>query len=69
MSKYEKVLYWSEEDSAWIAEVPELPYCAADGPTPEAALQAVEQAIQQWLEIAQEKGWKIPQPQGRVTFA
>ena len=69
MSKYEKVIYWSEEDGAWIAEVPELSYCAADGSTPEAALQAVEQAIQQWLEVAQEKGWNIPRPQGRVTFA
>jgi predicted RNase H-like HicB family nuclease len=54
MPKYEVIIYWSEEDHAFIAEVPELPGCAADGKTHQEALANVEVVIREWLEIAQE---------------
>ncbi|MGZ5381945.1 MAG: type II toxin-antitoxin system HicB family antitoxin [Thermoanaerobaculia bacterium] len=58
--KYEVIIYWSKEDEAFIAEVPELPGCAADGPTYAEALAAAEVAIQEWLETAKELGRPIP---------
>ena len=69
MTKYEIILYWSSEDDAFIAEVPELPGCAADGATRQEALAAVETVISEWLETAQELGRPIPQPKGRLLFA
>ena len=69
MPKYELIIYWSEEDQAFIAEVPELPGCAADGPTYQEALANVEVIIQEWIETAQELGRPIPQPKGRLVFA
>ena len=69
MSKYEIIIYWSEEDMAFIAEVPELPGCAADGATHKEALGNVEVIIQEWLEIAEELGRSIPKPKGRLAFA
>ncbi|RJR43491.1 MAG: type II toxin-antitoxin system HicB family antitoxin [Deltaproteobacteria bacterium] len=69
MVKYEVIIYWSEEDQAFIAEVPELPGCAADGPTYREALANVEVIIQEWLETAQELGRPIPQPRGRLLYA
>ena len=69
MSKYEIIIYWSEEDQAFIAEVPELPGCAADGATYKEALTNVEVIIQEWIEIAKELGRPIPQPKGRLVFA
>jgi predicted RNase H-like HicB family nuclease len=69
MTKYEVIIYWSEEDEAFIAEVPELPGCAADGPTRQAALKNADLVIQEWMETAQELGRPIPQPKGRLTFA
>ena len=69
MTKYEVILYWSDEDEAFIAEVPELPGCAADGPTRQEALAAVEIAISEWLETARELGRPVPQPKGRLLFA
>ena len=69
MTKYEVIIYWSEEDEAFIAEVPELPGCAADGPTRQAALRNVDVVIPQWIETAKELGRKIPQPKGRLVFA
>ena len=69
MPKYELIIYWSEEDQAYIAEVPELPGCAADGQTYEEALANVEVAIQEWLETARELGRPIPTPKGRLVFA
>jgi predicted RNase H-like HicB family nuclease len=69
MTKYEVIIYWSDEDEAFIAEVPELPGCAADGPTRQAALKNADQVIKEWLETAQELGRPIPQPKGRLTFA
>ena len=67
--KYEVILYWSKDDQAVIAEVPELPGCAADGETYQAALANVEKVIQEWIETAQEEGRPIPTPKGRLVFA
>jgi predicted RNase H-like HicB family nuclease len=69
MSKYEIIIYWSEEDMAFIAEVPELPGCAADGATHKEALVNVEVIIQEWLDTAAELGRTIPKPKGRLAFA
>ncbi len=69
MPKYEIIIYWSQEDEAFIAEVPELTGCAADGPTYQEALGNVEIVIQEWLETAKELGRPIPQPKGRLVFA
>jgi predicted RNase H-like HicB family nuclease len=69
MTKYEIILYWSAEDDAFIAEVPELPGCAADGGTRMQALESVETAIQEWIETARELGRPIPEPKGRLLFA
>jgi predicted RNase H-like HicB family nuclease len=68
-SRYEIILYWSMDDDAFIAEVPELPGCAADGATYQEALAAAEVIIQQWLETARELGRPIPEPRGRLIFA
>ncbi|MFN7961993.1 MAG: type II toxin-antitoxin system HicB family antitoxin [Thermoanaerobaculia bacterium] len=67
--RYEVILYWSDEDQAFIAEVPELPGCAADGPTYQAALANVEVIIEEWIETATELGRAIPEPRGRLMFA
>ena len=67
--KYEVIIYWSEEDQAFIAEVPELPGCAGDGEIYQAALQNVEVIMQEWIETAQELGRIVPQPKGRLMFA
>ena len=68
-SKYEIIIYWSEEDSAYVAEVPELAGCAADGQTYEEALKHVERVIEEWLETARELGRPIPKPKGRLLHA
>ncbi len=67
--RYEVIIYWSKEDEAFIAEVPELPGCAADGPTYADALAAAEVAIQEWLETAKELGRDIPEARGRLAYA
>lgn len=67
--RYEVVLYWSEPDEAFIAEAPELAGCAADGPTYETALEAVQVVITQWIETARSMGRQVPQPKGRMRFA
>ncbi len=69
MTKYEIILYWSDEDQAFIAEVPELPGCAADGPTRAEALANVEVVIAEWIETARELDRPIPEPKGRLLFA
>ncbi|MBW4690076.1 MAG: type II toxin-antitoxin system HicB family antitoxin [Komarekiella atlantica HA4396-MV6] len=66
MLHYEINLYWSEEDAAFIAEVPELPGCAADGETYQQALQNVEIVMQEWIEVAKDLGRQIPQPRRRL---
>jgi predicted RNase H-like HicB family nuclease len=69
MTKYEIILYWSDEDEAFVAEVPELPGCAADGSTRQEALANVEIVISEWLETARELGRPVPEPKGRLLFA
>ena len=69
MPKYEIIMYWSQDDQAFIAEVPELPGCAADGSTYKQALANVEVVIQEWLDTAQVLGRPIPEPKGRLVFA
>lgn len=68
-SKYEVIIYWSKDDLAFIAEVPELPGCAADGATYQEALANVETVIQEWIEAAKDLGRPIPEPKGRLAFA
>jgi len=67
--KYEIIIFWSEEDGAFVVEVPELPGCMADGRTREEALAAAERAINDWIETAREIGRPIPQPRGRLLYA
>ena len=67
--RYEIILYWSKQDQAFIAEVPELPGCAADGASYQEAVTAVEVVIREWIETAQELGRPIPVPRGRLLFA
>lgn len=69
MSKYEIIIYWSEEDQAFIAEVPELAGCIADGATYQEAVANAEIIIQEWLETAKELGRKIPEPKGKLVLA
>ena len=69
MTRYEVILYWSNEDAAFIAEVPELAGCAADGATRQEALANVETVIAEWLETARELGRPVPEPKGRLLFA
>ena len=69
MHKYEIILYWSHEDKGFIAEVPELPGCAADGPTYHEALSEVQVVMDEWIETAKELGRPIPKPKGRLMFA
>jgi predicted RNase H-like HicB family nuclease len=65
MNKYEVIIYWSDEDQAFVAEVPALPGCAAHGPTQEAALSSTQEAIRLWIDTAKEFGDPIPAPKGR----
>ena len=68
-SKYEIVIYWSEEDRAYVAEVPELPGCMADGRTYREAVANAEVVIREWIETARELGRPIPEPKGRLAYA
>jgi predicted RNase H-like HicB family nuclease len=67
--KYEIIIYWSVQDSAYIAEVPELPGCMADGQTYAEALANAEIIIQEWIDRALELGRPIPQPKGKLMYA
>ncbi len=69
MSKYEIIVYWSDDDEAFIAEVPELPGCVADGATYREAIGNVEVIIEEWLETAKKIGRPIPIPRGRLAYA
>ena len=69
MIRYELIIYWSDEDEAFIAEVPELPGCAADGATYAEAVKNVEVVIEEWIETAKELGREIPVPKGRLAYA
>lgn len=69
MYKYEIIIYWSKEDEAFIAEVPELPGCMADGKTYQKALSNAQVVIQEWIETAKELCRSIPEPRGRLMYA
>lgn len=68
-SKYEIIIYWSDDDAVFIAEVPELAGCMADGATYQDALANVEVIIEQWVATAKEIGRPIPKPRGRLMYA
>ena len=65
MHKYEIILYWSDEDQVFVAEVPELPGCMAQGDSHESALRNVNEAVQLWIDAAKEFGDTVPEPKGR----
>ncbi len=70
MQKYEIIIYWSDEDQVFVADVPELPGCMAHGNTQEEALVNAKQAILLWIETARESGDHVPEPKGhRLMFA
>ncbi len=69
MPKYEIIIFWSNEDESFVAEVPELPGCMADGGTYQEALANAEQIIQEWIETAQSLGRSVPEPKGRLAYA
>lgn len=67
--KYEIIIYWSAEDNAYIAEVPELPGCMADGDSYKKALENAEIIIREWMETARDLGRQIPKPRGKLMYA
>lgn len=67
--RYQLIIYWSEDDQAFLVEVPELPGCMADGETHEKAVANVQQVIQEWIETAEKLGRPVPQAQGRLMYA
>ena len=67
--KYEMIIYWSDEDGAFLVEVPELPGCMADGETYEKAVNNAQRVIHEWIETARELGREIPEPKGRLMYA
>ena len=70
MHKYEVIIYWSNEDGAYVSEAPELPGCSAHGDTQEAALKHINEAVALWLETARQFGDPVPEPKGeRLMFA
>ena len=62
MYKYERIIYWSNDDNSFIVEVPELLGCMADGAT-------IEEAIKEWIEVTLERGLEVPEPKGRLMYA
>lgn len=69
MDRYEIIMYWSNEDDAFIAEVPELPGCMAHGDTQEATLANIKEAMRLWVDTAREFGDPVPEPRGRLMYA
>ncbi len=69
MNRYEVIIYWSAEDESFVALVPELPGCMADGASHQEALSNVEVVIREWIETARELGRPIPEPKGRLAYA
>jgi len=68
-SKYEMIIYWSQDDDAFVVEVPELPGCMADGRTYDEAVANAQVVIREWIETAGQLGRPIPQPKGRLAYA
>jgi len=69
MSRYEMIIYWSDDDQSFVVEVPELPGCMADGPTYREAVTNAEKVIEEWIQTAKELGREIPAPRGRLRYA
>lgn len=69
MAKYEIIIWWSKEDNCYLAEVPELAGCMADGETLDEVTKAVEEAIRLWIEVNTARGFSIPEPRGRLMYA
>ena len=69
MYKYEVILYWSNEDNSYLAEVPDLAGCMADGETMAEALENIHTVIEEWLETARIMGKDIPEPKGKLAYA
>ena len=69
MYKYERIIYWSKDDEAFIVEVPELPGCMADGVTAREALENVAMGIKEWIEVVKERGMEVPEPKGKLMYA
>lgn len=69
MYKYERIIYWSDDDNAFIVEVPELPGCMADGITVEDAIKNSEVVIGEWIQTTLERGLEVPEPKGRLIYA
>lgn len=69
MNKYEIIIFWSEQDDCFIAEIPELKGCLAHGETHDDALKQVKSVAAEWMKIAKKEGWEIPQAKGRLIFA
>jgi predicted RNase H-like HicB family nuclease len=68
-ARYEIIIYWSKDDNAFIAEVPELAGCMADGSSPREALENVEVVVKEWIETARSLGRSIPEAKGKLMFA
>ncbi|MDX2225894.1 MAG: type II toxin-antitoxin system HicB family antitoxin [Verrucomicrobiae bacterium] len=68
-TQYEMIVYWSQDDGCYVVEVPELPGCMADGPTPVEAVKCAEKIISEWILTAHEAGRPIPKPKGRLMYA
>jgi predicted RNase H-like HicB family nuclease len=68
-ANYEMIIWWSDEDDAYVVEVPELPGCMAHGATRQKAIRSAEDAIRLWLKTAQEDGLEIPPSRGRLVYA
>ncbi len=69
MTKYEIIIYWSSVDQVYVAEMPELNGCMAHGATQDEALKEINFVASEWLQMAKEKGWNIPEPKGRLMYA
>ena len=69
VNSYEMIIWWSDEDAAYVVEVPELPGCMAHGKTRPEAIRQAEAAIRLWIKTAKEDGLEIPQPRGRLVYA
>ena len=69
MNKYEVIIFWNDNDNCFVAEMPELKGCVAHGDTQDEALSEIQTLATEWINIANEKGWKIPEAKGRLVFA
>ena len=69
MNKYEVIIFWSQADGVFVAEIPELSGCVAHGATQDGELHEVNTLAKEWLALAEEKGWQIPEPKGRLIYA